>query len=281
MIDQLPPLENLVIVHYGCPDLKKNTNIVSWIGAVYYDPNKTYFFEINSEIEILEKFNDFIENNKSKIFVHWGMNKPDFGFRVFKERYFELTKKEINLSPILEIDLSEYLKSKYGVDYTNRKGGRLNHLAELNNFSGRMNQIEVINRNDASNRLELVFSIAQAEIQGKLKTLTSELNNSNSFQEKLHNNIFKGSSFRLFEKYYDDKSMSGQSRTDFRFLFEQMKKDNLIYDTVSLSHYIKFIQTHFNYIDIELKGVNLDTNKNIQRRNDYLQLKSNLKITLN
>ena len=60
-----------------------------------------------------------------------------------------------------------------------------------------------------------------------------------------------------------------------------MKKDNLIYDTVSLSHYIKFIQTHFNYIDIELKGVNLDTNKNIQRRNDYLQLKSNLKITLN
>ena len=144
-----------------------------------------------------------------------------------------------------------------------------------------MNQIEVINRNDASNRLELVFSIAQAEIQGKLKTLTSELNNSNSFEEKLHNNIFKGSSFRLFEKYYDVKLMTCQSRTDFRFLFEQMKKDNLIYDTVSLSQYISFIQTNFNYIDSELKGVNLDTNKNIQRRNDYLQLKGNLKITLN
>lgn len=75
--------------------------------------------------------------------------------------------------------------------------------------------------------------------------------------------------------------MTCQSRTDFRFLFEQMKKDNLIYDTVSLSQYISFIQTNFNYIDSELKGVNLDTNKNIQRRNDYLQLKGNLKITLN
>jgi hypothetical protein len=276
MIDNLPPIHNLVIVHYGCPNFKKNTNVVSWIGAVYYNPNKTYFFEINNEIEILEKFNQFIENFKSKTFVHWGMNRPDFGFRVLKERYFELTNKEINMSPLKEIDFSEYLKTKYTVDYVDRKGGRLNHLAELNNFSGKMNQIEVIKRSDASNRLELVFSIVQAEIQGKLKTLTSDINNSNSFKEELHNNIFKGSYFRLFEKYYNDKSMSSQSRTDFRFLFEQMKKDNLIYDTVTLSQYIKFIQKNFDYIDNQLKAINLDTIKNIQRRNDYEQYKDNL-----
>lgn len=276
MIDNLPPIQNLVIVHYGCPNFKKNTNVVSWVGAVYYNPNKTYFFEINNEIEILEKFSQFIENCKSKTFVHWGMNRPNFGFKVLKERYFELTNKEINMSPFKEIDFSEYLKTKYGVDYVDRKGGRLNHLAELNNFSGKMNQIEVINRSDASNRLELIFSIVQAEIQGKLKTLTSVINNSNSFNEELHNNIFKGSYFRLFEKYYNDQSMSIQSRTDFRFLFEQMKKDNLIYDTVTLSQYIKFIQKKFGYIDNELKAINLDTPKNIRRRNDYEYYKANL-----
>src|SRR5699024_2564932 len=54
-----------------------------------------------------------------------------------------------------------------------RQNGRLNNLAKLNGFSGIQSDVEVINMNDATNRLELIFSIVQAEIQGNLKTNTA------------------------------------------------------------------------------------------------------------
>src|SRR5690606_17766952 len=88
-------------------------------------------------------------------------------------RYFELTNIEIDLKPKYEIDLSEYLKNKYGINYIERQNGRLNNLAKLNGFSGIQSDVEVVNMNDATNRLELIFSIVQAEIQGNLKTNTA------------------------------------------------------------------------------------------------------------
>jgi len=75
-------------------------------------------------------------------------------------------------------------------------------------------------------------------------------------KKELHNNIFKDNSIYLFEKYFENKSMTFQSRTDFRFLFEQMKKDNLIHDTVTLGQYIKFIGK-YEYYEKELKAIEL------------------------
>jgi len=98
-------------------------------------------------------------------------------------------------------------------------------------------------------------------------------------KKELHNNIFKDNSIYLFEKYFDNKSMTFQSRTDFRFLFEQMKKDNLIHDTVTLGQYIKFIGK-YEYYEKELKAIELDALKNIQRTKDYNEYKDNLKTTL-
>ena len=74
--------------------------------------------------------------------------------------------------------------------------------------------------------------------------------------------------------------MNFQSRTDFRFLFEQMKEvDNLIHDTVSLAQYIKFIGK-YGYNEKELKSITMDTLKNIQRTKDYNEYKDNLEMTL-
>lgn len=169
---QLPPLENSIIVHYGCSDFNSNEHKVYWIGAINHTPNKTYFFENRNEVEAIEKFYKYVQDNKEKTFIHWSMNSPKFGFRAIENRYFELTNIEIDLKPKYEIDLSEYLKNKYGINYIERQNGRLNNLAKLNGFSGIQSDVEVINMNDATNRLELIFSIVQAEIQGNLKTNT-------------------------------------------------------------------------------------------------------------
>lgn len=169
----LPPLENSIIVHYGCSDFNSNEHKVYWIGAINHTPNKTYFFENRNEVEAIEKFYKYVQDNKEKTFIHWSMNSPKFGFRAIENRYFELTNIEIDLKPKYEIDLSEYLKNKYGINYIERQNGRLNNLAKLNGFSGIQSDVEVINMNDATNRLELIFSIVQAEIQGNLKTNTA------------------------------------------------------------------------------------------------------------
>lgn len=169
----LPQLKNSIIVHYGCSDFNSNEHKVYWIGAINHTPNKTYFFENRNEVEVIEKFYKYVQDNKEKTFIHWAMNSPKFGFRAIENRYFELTNIEIDLKPKYEIDLSEYLKNKYGINYIERQNGRLNNLAKLNGFSGIQSNVEVVNMNDATNRLELIFSIVQAEIQGNLKTNTA------------------------------------------------------------------------------------------------------------
>lgn len=169
MIEKLPSFKDIIIIHYGCAGFESTEHKIYWAAAISHKPNKSYFFENKNEIDITEKLNVLIQKNKDKIFVHWSMNGIKFGFKAIKNRYFELTKKDIELEPLFEIDLSEYLKNKYGIHYIDRKGGRLNNLAELNSFSGLKKQKEVINKNDAADRIELLYSIVQAENQGKLK----------------------------------------------------------------------------------------------------------------
>ena len=74
--------------------------------------------------------------------------------------------------------------------------------------------------------------------------------------------------------------MVNNSRVHFRFLFEVMKEDGLIHDTVSLGQYIKFITKEFNYVDTELKSINLNSKPNINNLKDYNRYKEDLKTTL-
>lgn len=169
-IENLPSLEKSIITHYGCSDFNKDDDIIYWIGAIEHKPTKKYFFSNKSEINMIEEFKAFIDKNKNKTFIHWSMNTPAFGFKHIEKRYKDLTGNVVDLHPKIDIDLSEYLKTKYGVNYIDRDGGRLNNIAKLNNFSGIQNEIEVKKTHHATNRLELIFSIYQTELQGNLKT---------------------------------------------------------------------------------------------------------------
>ncbi len=165
---KLPKLEDSIIIHYGCADFKKPDHIIYWIGAISHEPEKEYFFENKTEIETIEKLKDYIEQNRNKTFIHWSMNRTTFGFKAIASRYTKLTNMAIDLSPKNVKDLSEYLKEKYGNNYIEHP--RLDNIAELNKFSGFMKKKEVIDAYDGENRLELLFSIVQADIRGTLKT---------------------------------------------------------------------------------------------------------------
>lgn len=170
----LPDYTDLIITHYGCSEFAENDSIIYWIGAIYYeDGAKRYFYPAGNEQEIIEQYSDFLKGHDKKI-IHWSMITPNYSFDSIKARYSVLTGNSIDLKMTDNIDLSEYLKEKYGIDYIERIGGRLNNLAKLNGFSGIKSGIEVKGKKEAAERLELIFSIYQAEKQGKLKVSNTQ-----------------------------------------------------------------------------------------------------------
>jgi hypothetical protein len=99
-------------------------------------------------------------------------------------------------------------------------------------------------------------------------------NEPDEVKKELHNNVFKGNAFEVFEMYKEKKLITLQSRTDLRVIFDLMKKDNLLLDTIELKHYIKWINEMFFENNIsELKKQNLFSKPNIIRTNDYSDIK--------
>jgi hypothetical protein len=92
-------------------------------------------------------------------------------------------------------------------------------------------------------------------------------------KKELHNHIFKGNAFEIFEKYHNARNLAENSKTDLNLLFQLFKKDNLFLETVELKHYIQWLNKTYCYSLTELKKVNINSRPNIQRTNDYKQYK--------
>ena len=114
------------------------------------------------------------------------MNTIKFGFIPIERRYEYLTNSSINCLSIPKMDLSEFLKNKYGTNYIEKDGSRLNHLAKLNGFTGFSKQTEVKTISDASDRLELLFSIIETEINGTLKVNENSINKINPIIDHIY-----------------------------------------------------------------------------------------------
>ena len=247
---KLPSTKDVVIIHYGCSDFRESRSIIFWIGAIHYINNeKVYFFADGNEEYLIESFAKFLETNKTKTFLHWSMNSPKFGFIPIEKRYLKLKGSSIKIHPSNQMDLSEYLKNKYGVNYVSKKE-RLNKLAKLNDFTGFKNNIEVKNNVEASDRLELLFSIYQAESQGELKISRTSL-----FDVKMWNKPC----FELFEylmnNYYTDKKV--QLVSIWFFLYDLKLSQKIYVLKCTQKTYKDFIKTHY---EIEIKNFVRPTN---------------------
>lgn len=96
-----------------------------------------------------------------------------------------------------------------------------------------------------------------------------------TIKKELHNDIFKYNAFEVFEKYKENKQMNVNSRTDLRVIFELLKNDGLLLETIELKHYIKWLnRVYFDGAIVELKNQNIKSKPNIQRTNDYKEYKT-------
>ena len=272
MIKKLTAKENTVIIHYGCNDFNKPKRTILWISCVHYiEGEKVYFYEDGNEVDIIKKFKNFIDKNQEKTFIHWSMNNPIFGFTAIQSQYKLLTELDVSFTPRKKLDLSEYLKEKYGIEYVKSHEGRLDSIAKLNGFSGIKENIEVKKGNQANNRLELLFSIYQAEIQGKLK-VENTLEAKNPYPRL----FASGDIYYKFIEYTKTKILDWY--LDFSYLKKRLEHENMIFHTKD-NEFMRIVHDEMavpilkdNYYEdykVKNKLVSLNKSSTSQRENNF------------
>jgi hypothetical protein len=165
-------------------------------------------------------------------------------------------------------DIPEIIKTEYRLFSRNKtKAENENWLNHTYNF--------IININDLSRFIGKSDTVAFLDWydtmiikQPEYKAVQDEP------KKELHNNIFVGNSFEVWELYRINKNITVNSATDLRVIFELMKKDTLIVETAELKHYITWLNKfYFKNNLTTLRTQNLKSNPNIQRANDYKEYK--------
>lgn len=60
-------------------------------------------------------------------------------------------------------------------------------------------------------------------------------------KKELYNHIFKGNAFEVWQSMFDSFQITESSRTDVKFMFEEMKKDGLIHNTVNQKTFLDWL----------------------------------------
>jgi hypothetical protein len=67
----------------------------------------------------------------------------------------------------------------------------------------------------------------------------------------LHNHIFKNNAFEVWEYMFEEFEINTSSRTDVKFIFEEMKKDGLIHKTVNQIDFLDWILCTYDGLIIQ------------------------------
>lgn len=201
-------------------------------------------------------------------------------FDVFTQSYSDYIL-EFNQNPrefdklTLQYELEQYswLKevanySFNGIDYKNPPNEEVRKLLNID--------VEILENKNSKKVYDNCFWIVdflEQQAGNALPSLHPEIVKSDEYKKDLHNNIFKGNAFEVFEKYHFNRSVSENSKSDLSVLFQLFKNDNLFVETVELKHYIIWLNTIYDYALVEIKKVDIKTKRNIQRTNDYMEFK--------
>ncbi len=115
------------------------------------------------------------------------------------------------------------------------------------------------------------------EIEAKLNqnhVSKTEIIKPDEVKKELHPHIFKGNAFEVWQSMFDSFQITESSRTDVKFMFEEMKKDNLIHNTVNQTTFLKWISDTYQ-ITIEKTS---NYSKTTARKSIYSNAKQLYKV---
>ncbi|MEC4048466.1 hypothetical protein OX284_003415 [Flavobacterium sp. SUN046] len=70
-------------------------------------------------------------------------------------------------------------------------------------------------------------------------------------KKELYNHIFKNNAFEVWQSMFDEFGINESSRTDVKFIFEEMRKDGFIHNTVNQNNFLDWISTTYNSLIIQ------------------------------
>lgn len=110
--------------------------------------------------------------------------------------------------------------------------------------------------------IDLTGVLEQPQQTEKIKT--------DEVKKVLHNHIFKDNAFEVWESMFNEFGINESSRTDVKFMFEEMKKEGLIHNTVNQT-------TFLDWITLSYDGLIVQKTSNHSRSNSRLQAYSRAK----
>ncbi|SEE03452.1 hypothetical protein SAMN05216489_05279 [Streptomyces sp. 3213] len=141
---------SLVSVHYACESFLSTKDHPAGIACVAFhdlqtgdtlaysrsDAPPSKATDKEKEIHVLERFYAELQSREGSYFLHWNMNRPEYGFTALAARYEYLTGNTPPASPPHQrIDVDGLLAATFGETYAPH--GRLEGIARLNNMDMR------------------------------------------------------------------------------------------------------------------------------------------------
>jgi len=111
-------------------------------------------------------------------------------------------------------------------------------LERLSNLQSHSKFKEVIND---------TISEIEAEYLKNKKPHQSNKNNSDRAKPK-HTHIFNNNAFEVWQSMYESFDINEKSRTDVKFMYEEMKKDGLIFNTVNQKTFLDWISQTYQIV---------------------------------
>jgi hypothetical protein len=259
----LPSYEKVFFIHYQCDNFGVGTKISSLSVLVN---GKEIQFSLPEETENIKRFHDKVNELQEKGLrpIHWGQTKHHFGEAHINNRYNKSTNESISLKYINDINLSAWLKVRYGERYI--KHPRLDNLSLLNEFNT-VKQLEKDSVTFASDRVKLLSKIYFNIQRDTLRILplqqleTKNIDEVNSKHPKHDPNLWSLDCYKLFQYLWDNyrTSTKRQITNIWFFLYEHDKiKYNL---KATKEKYTDFISINYN---ISLKNFDKASQKYLQ-----------------
>ncbi|TDP03096.1 hypothetical protein [Flavobacterium sp. 245] len=83
-------------------------------------------------------------------------------------------------------------------------------------------------------------------------------------KKELHNHIFKENAFEVWQSMFDEFEINERSRTDVKFMFEEMKKEGLIHNTVNQKTFLEWIPETYKGLIVQKISNHSRTNQRLQ-----------------
>jgi REase_DpnII-MboI len=178
--------EALVAVHYACESFLTAKDHPAGVAcAALYDlqTGETFAFSRSDappsvtgqarEIHLLDRFYEQVNARFDARFLHWNMNRPEYGFGALAARYEYLTGKQpSDAVPERRVDVDELFTARFGYDYAPHPKlesvARLNDL-DLRSFRSGKSEAELFAKEDWGTITRSTAS--KAKIIGELLTL--------------------------------------------------------------------------------------------------------------